>query len=98
MELLLRVEQRVAITGRGIVIEPGLPVERASPRPFTARLRLPDGTERDVEAVIERTHAHGPNLPPERRWWGALVLRGITKDEVPEGTEVFVVDMDGTEG
>ena len=89
MGLLLKVEERFQIRGRGVVLEPGLPVEFGAPQRLSVRLVRPDGTERTTQAVVEYALASGPNLT--RREWCALVLPGLTKEDVPIGTEVFVV-------
>jgi hypothetical protein len=48
-------------------------------------LRLPDGAERDAEAVIEVAHTWRPAY----RAWGMLVLRGLAAEDVPAGAEVW---------
>jgi hypothetical protein len=84
--LLLKVHDVFAITGRGLVIVPGpLEAEYSGPRKFTVRLKLPDGQEYDASMTLEFVFQTPP--PKERRY--ACLLLGLSKADVPIGTEVW---------
>lgn len=83
---LLTVEDVFDITGRGLVVFPGPRVDTfSSPREITVRLVRPDGVTLDATASI--THVMQTPPPKEHRY--AVIIREITKSEVPIGTEVW---------
>jgi hypothetical protein len=86
VRIVLTVERAIAITGRGIAIEPGLSLEAADshPLPFRVVVRRQDGTELAAEAVVEVAHS----WHPVQRAWAVLMVRGVTVECVPAGTRV----------
>ena len=83
---ILTVEDVFDITGRGLVVVPG-PLEKdyAGPRELTVRLILPNGAEKLASMRLEYFF----QSPPARESRFACVLKGLTKAEVPIGTEVW---------
>lgn len=86
-ERLLTVEEAFAARGRGVTLSPRITAPHTSRAPFTVRLRLPTGEERDAEAVLEMSHVKGP-LPP----FALVKLTQLSPDDVPAGTEVWTID------
>jgi len=85
---LLTVDDAFEITSRGIVVVPGpLEAEYAGSREFAVRLALPDGSER--EALLTLEHVFQTPPPTERRY--ACLLKGLSKADVPIGTEIWTV-------
>lgn len=83
---ILTVEDRFQIANRGLVVVPGPRLEQYSgPLEFPVVLRRPDGTERDASLEIQQVFQSPP--AKERRW--GCVLKGVDKDSVPVGTEVW---------
>ena len=83
---ILTVEDVFDITGRGLVVVPG-PLEKdyAGPRELAVRLVLPDGDEKIASMRLEYVF----QSPPARESRLGCILRGITKADVPIGTEVW---------
>ncbi len=81
---LMVVEEHVEIAGRGLVLAPGVPVTVASRRPVRLELRRPDGTTAWVDARIEISLS----MPPAKEPWATVRLEGVTKADVPIGTEL----------
>lgn len=89
--LLLVVEDRFAIAGRDVLVVPMLDVGEARRDRFHVELRLPDGSRRRVEAFAQVPFFH----PTPKVHRTQVALLGITKDDVPIGTEVWTVDSTG---
>jgi len=85
--LRLVVERAFAIRGRGIGLEPGLPLKvtdehRARFSVLVSRL---DGSELIAEAVVEVAHTWRPTY----RAWAVMRLVGLRAEDVPEGSVVI---------
>jgi hypothetical protein len=86
MRRLLTVEESFDITNRGLLVVPGpLETEYNGPRQFDVRLKLPSGDEKTASLTLEHIFQSPP--PKEIRW--ACVLKGVSKSDVPIGTEVW---------
>lgn len=81
---LIVVEEAYRARGRGILLEPKFSADGPSP-PFTARLVLPDGTERTARAELETSHVRivGGSV------FALVRLPELTPEDVPAGTEVW---------
>jgi len=92
MRHLITVQDTFQITGRGLVVVPGpLREDVAGTENLPVELRKPSGER--VLARLALTHTHqSPPAPPEiaRRW--TSILRGVSKADVPCGTEVWKFD------
>ncbi len=87
--LLFTVEDAFFIEGRGLVPFPGIvPVENERFRiGDSIMLKRADGTELKRQlAGIELCS------PPQPNYAVVILLKGLTKDDVPIGTEVWSVD------
>ena len=90
---LFTVADRFQIDGRGCILVPGLPNEPGSPNvPQGARIRLrrPDGRETDT--VIKAMEMISHRKSPENIGIPILLSKDITKDDVPVGTEVLLLE------
>lgn len=93
---LFTVDDLFDIPGLGLIVMPG-PLARdwIGPRELGVRLRLPSGDEKPASMRLDHTF---PGLPGEHERL-ACILKGVTKADVPIGTEVWleaasdVVDM-----
>ena len=87
---LSTVEESFNVTGRGVVILPGLPRNDANMPTVRTKdkiqLRVPNGkiTETYIEDI---PHVSGA---PEKRGFAIRLPLNITKEEVSAGTEVWV--------
>lgn len=86
--LLLVVEDRFAITGRGVLVTPMLDASEARRERFLVELRSPGGARRRVEAFAQVPFFH----PTPKVHRTQVALLGIAKDDVPLGTEVWTTD------
>lgn len=86
LKLLLTVEQTFEIKGRGLIVVPG-PLATAFKRPVElgVELRLPDGSRRHATLHLQYVFLTPP--PKEQRY--ACIFRGLSKAEVPIGTEIY---------
>lgn len=93
MQHLFTVADRFQIEGRGCVLVPGLPTEPTSPivpRGTRIRLRRPDGQETDT--FIEAIELISYRKQPEKICIPILLPKDITKEDVPVGTEVLLLE------
>jgi len=82
--MLLVVTDVSVARGGGLHLLPRLDaVDPADRGPFAVRLLLPDGTERQAQAVIDVPHVRGP-APPI----GMVRLLAVGPHDVPVGTRV----------
>jgi hypothetical protein len=83
---LLTVEDVFDIPGRGLIVVPGPLLDSfASPAEIEVLLKRPDGQELETTASITFQFQTPP--PKEHRF--AVILKGITKSDVPIGTEIW---------
>jgi hypothetical protein len=88
-EAFLIVEHVLAVTGRGLIVVPGfLQNEYTGPRQFPVTLRTPEGIERSATLTLEHMFQSPP--PKEDRW--VCFLSGVTKADIPIGTEVRAIE------
>ena len=90
---LFTVTDRFQIEGRGCVLVPGLPCEHGDPvvrLGHRIRLRLPGGTELDttVRGIEDIRYIK----KPDRTTFPVLLPEEITKDDVPVGTQVLLLE------
>ncbi|MDB6110265.1 MAG: hypothetical protein JWR69_2015, partial [Pedosphaera sp.] len=52
----------------------------------------PDGRELEIPAQISLLHINisEPNVSIDRRWRVTILFQGITSDDVPDGSKIFV--------
>lgn len=83
---LSTVEDVFPISGRGLIVVPGPPLDCfASPGEVAVLLRRPDGRVLDAIAAIAVEFQAPP--PKEHRY--TLILKGVEKSDVPVGTEIW---------
>ena len=90
---LFTVADSFQIEGRGCVLVPGLSTEPGAPdigRGARIRLRTPSGEETDT--VINGVEMISYRKMPEKITVPVLLPNDITKDDVPVGTEVVLLD------
>lgn len=81
---LLTVEEAVA-AGDRVVVGPRLDQREAAGPAFQVELRRPDGT-----CLVAEASATVPFVtPPPDQVGAVLVLRGVSPDDLPVGTEVW---------
>jgi hypothetical protein len=81
------------IEGRGCVLVPGLPTEPDSPVVKTgARIRLQTPTGRVIDTSIKAIEMINYRKKPEKICVPILLPKDIGKDDVPVGTEVFLLE------
>ena len=93
MQHLFTVADRFQIEGRGCVLVPGLPTEPGSPdvvRGALIRLRRPDG--REIDTCIKEIEMISYRKRPEKICIPILLPKDVTKEDVPVGTEVFLIE------
>ncbi|MGI9410689.1 MAG: hypothetical protein ACR2OV_11485 [Hyphomicrobiaceae bacterium] len=84
---ILVVQDAFEIFGRGLIVTLGpLEGDYAGLCEITARLVLPYGDEKTATMRLE--YAFQSPSPIEYRW--TCILSGVTKSDVPIGTEVWV--------
>ena len=84
MPRLIVVEEAFRARGRGVLLEPRFTVQGNEHPPFTARLVLPDGTERAARAELETSHMRGQGSV-----FAMIRLPELAPEDVPPGAEVW---------
>jgi len=93
MLLLFTVAERFQIEGRGCVLVPGIPCEPGFPSVDRgARIRLRTPTGREIDTFIRELEMIRYQKPPEKIAAAVLLPHDITKEDVPIGTEVLLMD------
>jgi len=93
MTHLFTVAECFHITGRGCVLVPGLSTEPGAPaigRNSRIRLRTPSGVE--IDSFIKEIEMITYRKRPEKITVPVLLPNDISKEQVPAGTEVFLLD------
>jgi hypothetical protein len=86
---LLTVEDTFLIEGRGVIVTPSVPVDSYSgSRSRVVSLRRPDGTERATSATLTIPFVS----PAPAALSYVCLLVGLTKEDVPLGTEIWIDD------
>lgn len=89
MKLLTTVEDLFLITGRGLVVVPGpLRSEVADGANVPVELRLPNGKVLYAHASLQHFFQSPPPPPDIAKQWGCI-LWGVTKEQIPIGTEIW---------
>lgn len=83
-ERLLVVEEAFVARGKGVLVTPRFTAESPRRSAFPVRLRLPDGSTRDVQAEMEVAHMRGALAP-----YAMYRLHVASPDEIPAGTEIW---------
>lgn len=92
MQRLTKIEDIFLVTGRGLIVVPGpLRSEFAGGSSLPVELRRPDGTVLYAQASLQHFFQSPPPPPEIAKQWGC-VLSGVTKEQVPIGTEVWSRD------
>jgi hypothetical protein len=85
---LLTVEDTFFIAGRGLIVVPGIPFEQFSkPTELEVELKKPDGSVK--QGILSLLIEFG--VPPPKIFQYACIFRGLQKEEVPIGTEIWYV-------
>jgi len=93
MQRLTKIEDLFQVTGRGLIVVPGpLRSEVAGGADIPVELRRPDGSVLHARISLQHFFSSPPPPPHIAAQWGC-VLSGVTKDEVPVGTEVWSRDV-----
>lgn len=94
--VLVAIEERFQVRGRGLVIAPDLSVRQGlavdeGERP--AALRLPAGEELSCSVTLGLAHFNIPSSTDlDRRWRYVPMIRGLTEDDVLPGSLLLVTD------
>jgi len=84
---LLTVEDAFLIEGRGVLVTPQIPVDAYSgPRSPLISLRKPDGQESTATAWLDIPRVN----PQPKAFYYLCMIAGVTKDDVPIGTEIWI--------
>ena len=84
---LLTVEDRFLIDGRGVIVTPKIPTDSYSgPHSVAVTLRTPDGGEKTASATLDIPMVS----PPPPAFYYLCLLTGLTKEDVPIGTEIWI--------
>lgn len=86
---LLVVEDAFVARGKGVLVMPRFTAETPRRGAFAVRLRMPDGTTRDVQAEMEVAHMRGALAP-----YAMYRLHVAAPEEVPQGTEIWSIEGD----
>jgi len=81
---LLTVAETFYIEGRGVVVMPFIP-DYSGPMSLPVVLRRPSGEESVVQADLDIPRVS----PPPQHYSFACCLRGVTKQDVPVGSEIW---------
>jgi hypothetical protein len=82
---LLTVEDTFAIEGRGVCVMPMI-TNYSGPTSFSVVLRKPTGEESTAQAHLDIPRFN----PPREPYPFACCLAGISKQDVPIGTEIWI--------
>lgn len=94
MTYLFTVEDTFQIENRGLIVGPGIPRNSNIPAiPKGARIQLqkPDGSIIDTHVHEIRMIRYMPDTPPEKRTTPIGLSKDFLKEDIPAGTEVFLI-------
>jgi hypothetical protein len=84
---LLTVADAFFLEGRGVIVTPPIPVpDYSGPESVSAMLRKPSGEEAIVQARLQIPMVN----PPPQVYSYLCLLVGLTKQDVPIGTEIWI--------
>jgi len=84
---LLTIEDSFLIEGRGVIVTPAIPIsDYTGPGQVNAVLRKPNGEETVVQAKLQIPRVN----PPPKVYSYLCLLVGVTKQEVPIGSEIWI--------
>lgn len=83
-QLLLVVEDAFVARGKGVLVAPRFTAESPRRGAFPVRLRLPDGSTREVQAEMEVAHMRGALAP-----YAMYRLHVPAPEDIPRGTEIW---------
>lgn len=91
-DFLIKVEDVFEIQGRGLILEPSIPVENALPKSATVLLIRPDESELEAQADFEVPFLKFINVEDysKRKPAYVIVLKELAKAEVPTGTKIWL--------
>ena len=90
---LFTVADRFQIEGRGCVLVPGLSTDLGSPILSSgARIRLRTPAGKDIDTTIKAIELISYRKKPEKICVPVLLPNGLTKEDVPVGTEVLLLE------
>jgi hypothetical protein len=77
-----------------LIVEPSLsvPPDGWKERTETVAVLTPDGREFEATAQISLSHLNisDPDVSIDQRWRVTILFQGITSDDVPDGSKIFV--------
>ena len=85
---LLTVEDTFLIEGRGLMVLP-LITNYSGPTSFSVVLRKPNGEEAEAQAHLDIPRFN----PPREPYPFACSLSGVSKQDVPIGTEIWILPV-----
>jgi hypothetical protein len=85
-ERLLIVEEAFVARGKGVLVMPRFTAVTLRRGLFAVRLKIPDGTTRDVQAEMEVAHVRGALAP-----YAMYRIHVATPEEIPGGTEIWTL-------
>jgi hypothetical protein len=90
---LFTVADTFQIEQRGCVLVPGLPTEPGAPIVRTgARIRLRTPVGREIDTTVKAIELINYRKRPEKICIPVLLPSDVTKNDVPIGTEVFLLE------
>jgi hypothetical protein len=89
MQRLTKIDDTFLVTGRGLVVVPGpRRADVAGGTDIPVELHRPDGTRMRARASLTHTFQSPPPPPHIAEQW-TCILFGVSKDDVPLGTEIW---------
>jgi len=94
MTYLFTVKDTFQIEGKGLILAHGLPGSSTIQvtKGDALLLRKPDLTTLDTNIKEIAMIRYLPDVKPEDKATPIMINKGITKDEIPIGTEVFLIN------
>jgi hypothetical protein len=89
----ITVEDCFSISGRGVVVIPDFSIPPGwKDREETVTVATPDGRRYESRARFNMSHFNvaDPEVPSDKRWRVVVMLLDRSKEELPEGSKIFV--------